>query len=473
MAARIAHRGRALAPAAFLVLVLCSVGPAAAASPAAAAPPVAASPAAAQSEEELFGSGPDLVEEPAETQGDLVSGNFEATEGVELSGSLELSFTAGLEGGSLAAGAERSSPGFSLSLDARPEAGLRIHARTRYAVQDTDLSGELRLEELFADLSLEGYGRLRAGKQAAAWGLGYWWSPADVLSLAPVDELDPEAEREGTLALKYHLPLGLGGLTLYAAADGASSLAETALAGRMEFVYGGAELGLGAFYRPDGEVAPRLLGTASFGLGPLDCYAEAVLSLGSERKLASFEGAPAAASPEGALFSGALGAGYSGSDEEGRWELSASAEYYLNGAGIEEGGSYAENRAALLALVAGGELPAGGLRGYGRHYGALALRLDDLYGTGLGLGLDWLSNLAEGSGYWRVAAAFEPEADLRAEAGFAAYYGPSGGEYSALGGRGSLVASLRLLERATLSLDWPLYGEGAEPRASLVLKAAF
>lgn len=468
MAARIARRGRAIASAAFLALVLCSAGTASAASPAAASPA-----AAAPSEEELFGSGPALVEEPAETQGDLVSGNFEATEGVELSGSLELSFTAGLEDGSLASGAERSSPGLSLSLDARPEAGLRIHARTRYAVQGTDLSGELRLEELFADLSLEGCGRLRAGKQAAAWGLGYWWSPADVLSLAPIDELDPEAEREGTLALKYHLPLGLGGLTLYAAADGASSLGETALAGRMEFVAGGAEYGLGAFYRPDGEVAPRLLGTASFGLGPLDCYAEAVLSLGSERKLASFEGVPSAASPEGALFSGALGAGYSGSDGEGRWDLSLSAEYYLNGAGIEDGGSYAENRAALLALVAGGGLPAGGLRGYGRHYGALAIRLEDLYGTGFGLGLDWLSNLAEGSGYWRAAAAFEPGADFRAEAGFAACYGPSGGEYSALGGRGSLVASLRLLERATLSLDWPLYGEGVEPRASLVVQADF
>ena len=427
-----------------------------------------------QSDDELFSGGPALVEEPSDTGADLVTANFEKVVGVEFHGSLDLSWTADLEDGGLSLGTPRSSPSFGLSIDARPEEGLRLHARGRFMLTGTDFSGDFRLEELFADLSFGSYGSLRAGKQAANWGLGYWWSPADVLSLQPIDDYDPEAEREGTVALKYHLPVGLGGLSLYAAADGAASADEIAIAGRFEFLFRGSEIGVGGYWRPDGAVAPRLIYTRSFKLGPLDGYSEQVLSFGSERVTADFGGGPASLSDsDSLLFQNALGLSWSDADQEGRWNVSVSAEYYRNGAGVEEGDSYAEHRAELLALVAAGQLSAADLSGYGRHYAALMGRFEDLGATGLGANIDWRGNLMEGSGYYRVAAVYEPVADFRAEAGWKAQYGPDGGEYSVTGRAGYLVGSVELFERAVLSLEWPLFGEGTAPTAIFSLQAEF
>ena len=113
------------------------------------------------------------------------------------------------------------------------------------------------------------------------WGVGYFFSPADVISIGRINPLEPEAEREGPVALKAHYPKGSTNYYLYTLFDGADAVDKVALAPKMEFVVGGTEIGLGGFYQKD--KAPRGMITVSSSLGSLALFGEAVISKGADK----------------------------------------------------------------------------------------------------------------------------------------------------------------------------------------------
>ena len=111
-------------------------------------------------------------------------------------------------------------PGDAKNVTANAYADLRASEFTRlyvggtftYKPQVSDLSTQtqgpsLVLDELFVDTAIDRKIFFRMGKQRISWGVGNWYKPADVLSLAAIDPDNPTAAREGPYAFKVDTPL--------------------------------------------------------------------------------------------------------------------------------------------------------------------------------------------------------------------------------------------------------------------------
>jgi hypothetical protein len=61
--------------------------------------------------------------------------------------------------------------------------------------------------ELFADRAWNDTLFFRFGKHTVKWGVGYFWSPADVINLTQIDVTDPTAQREGPISLRLLAPI--------------------------------------------------------------------------------------------------------------------------------------------------------------------------------------------------------------------------------------------------------------------------
>jgi hypothetical protein len=156
--------------------------------------------------------------------------------------------------------------------------------------------------EAYADLAYGDRLYFRAGQQVLNWGVGYFFSPADVFSLVPVDPMRPSMEREGPLALRLSAPFAqVDNFYLYIVADrdlatsGDLRLEDLAVASRVEIMLGGYEIGLGAFYRA-GDVRPKAVATVTGSiLGGIGIFGEGVLGRGRDRIVVSgVSGSPGA-----------------------------------------------------------------------------------------------------------------------------------------------------------------------------------
>lgn len=94
----------------------------------------------------------------------------------------------------------------TVTMDVRPSANLRGLVKGDYTL-DQDAS-DTSLREVLVDWTLADQWYLRAGKQVMHWGVGYFYSPADLISSDSIDAADPEADRTGTEAVKLHYPTG-------------------------------------------------------------------------------------------------------------------------------------------------------------------------------------------------------------------------------------------------------------------------
>ena len=133
-----------------------------------------------------------------------------------------------------------------------------------------------------------------AGKQHVRWGTGRFWAPSDFLHLRPRNPLDVFDARTGTTMLKLHLPIesrawNLYGYLLTESIGATSTLGSVAAAARAEFVFGPAELGLGALARRNQK--PKLASDLSFGIGDFDVYGEVALRSGNEIDRVRYDGA--------------------------------------------------------------------------------------------------------------------------------------------------------------------------------------
>ncbi len=332
--------------------------------------------------------------------------------------------------------------GAVLFLDSRPSERFRVFAKMDLSFPFDDQGGSrsfdqvFHVTELFSDFQLRDVAFFRAGKQTITWGVGYFFSPADLLNVTEIDPLDAGAELEGPVALKLQLPLGNHNLYLYAVLEDSTSLAQIALAPKLELVIGDSELGLGGFFRA-GSV-PAAMATLSTSWLDFDLLAEAVLSYGSNRCFAVEDaGAPSgvsAGSYDRGLFpSATAGLRYSYADDRERFKLSLCAQYLYNGESYEEAEFLASHAAGVQALLAAGELSPRDLAGSGRHYGAALVGWSDLLGSDFSLACLWLGNLADGSGMivpsftWKVI----DELAVTLKAGFG--YGEAGEEYAPAG----------------------------------------
>jgi len=140
--------------------------------------------------------------------------------------------------------------------DLRPSPTWRAFAKAKYTAAlgheswpqgKSDETFDVSLHEAFLDYTVLDKLYLRFGKQAVSWGVGYLCSPADVINIERIDPLDPEADREGPVALKAHYPVGSSNYYLYLLLEDMDGLQDIGIAPKIEYVMGRSELGLGGF----------------------------------------------------------------------------------------------------------------------------------------------------------------------------------------------------------------------------------
>ena len=140
---------------------------------------------------------------------------------------------------------------------------------------------DISVYELFADFNYKERIFFRFGKHTIQWGVGYFFSPADVLNLTAIDPEDAAADREGPISLKVQFPVGQNNWYLYIVTNVDAKPEEVAIAPKFEFVTGSTEIGVGAYYQK--ALSPRLIAMASSSIGDVDLFGEAIVSIGSDR----------------------------------------------------------------------------------------------------------------------------------------------------------------------------------------------
>ena len=342
--------------------------------------------------------------------------------------------------------------GATLYFDARrPSGDFRVFGKAKLdytlppsespaADSATGASFSFSLFELFADFYWDDLVFFRAGKQRADWGVGRFFSPADLISLATIDPLRPDAEREGPVALKAHAPIGVHNAYLYLITGdfvtaGFRDPLDVAVGVRGEVVIEGLELGFGGLLQAD--LVPKGLVTATGSLSDLDLFGELVIQRGTERNLLELDAA-------GRLvvthheernehwFLAATGGTYyfvPGAD------VVVALQYYFNPLGYADSAPLAPARAALLAPAGTGPPRTGprptglDLLFFGRHYGGASIVWNGIADHDLSAHLFWVLNLSDHSGVVRQSLTYRALEHLELSLGATMGYGSETTEY--------------------------------------------
>jgi len=392
--------------------------------------------------DDLFGDG-GLITEVAPSSAAAPADDLLAGDGVRLGG--DLSFTArmqldldGEEGEDpLATGLDDLSA--RLFVDARPVRTLRLYLEG-HASYTTGSGLELGLREAFADVTVFDTVFLRVGKQTLNWGVGTFFSPANLLNTERLDPAAPDAQLDGPVAAKAQWPIGTDNLTGYLIVDDLGDDSDLAVAGRYEFLLDGYEITTGALVHVDGPWA--LMATATGSIADVTVFAEAVVQGNTDKVYVE----PDDASPigyrttrsEAVVVSATVGGRYGYTSDDGLFSVSISAQYCLNGLAYADPLLFVAEPAALafaLGQIEAGAMRLGDLADRGLHNVAARVVLDDIGASDLTPSVLWLGNLSDGSGLVRTELAYTGIEHVTLALGSRHVYGPDGAEYS-VGGAG-------------------------------------
>lgn len=358
-------------------------------------------------------------------------------------------------------------------VDARPEDDFRFYSAFDLEYPfSSDAQGpeatvavpSIEVFELFSDFTWRQKLFFRVGKSVVNWGVGYFFSPADVISLTPIDPEDPEADREGPVSFRSHLPFDVHNAYFYVVAgetiadDDEIEVSELTVAPRIELFFAGVEYGLGAFYQKD--LSPRAMATVSTSVWDFDLFGEGVVSYGSDRVFVrrvddSLPPLETYTDEESLYFQGTAGFRYSNTE----WDASVVAQYYFNGEGYEDQELLGDARAAFAAATlaaAQGQDPEAVLdtdaatptqQDFGRvsrHYASAVANLSEVFGTDLSASLLWQGNLADGSGLVGPSLTYQLFERASITAGTTIAYGPDDREFTSLGARATASISVSL-----------------------------
>jgi hypothetical protein len=318
----------------------------------------------------------------------------------------------------------------------------------------------LNVFELFSDFSWKERLFFRFGKHTIKWGTGYFWSPADVLNLTTIDVEDPTADREGPVSLKTHFPFGLHNAYLYVITNFGTKPFEAAVAPKMEFVIGNAEIGLGGYYQQ--ALAPRIISTLAWSISDFDFFGEGVMSIGSDRVFVrpSRDQSAAEEDEEDELetvldtyevenmpfFHATAGVRYLRTFTEDRGSIAVIGQYWFNGEGYKNSGLLEPAYYLALNPNTNGLLiqneedqPEGyedpptlnlsDLTNFGRHYAGLTVNWE-VFDTGLNITMLAVANLSDFSGILLPAVSYKFFDYLTLSVNGRFTFGQAGDEYA-------------------------------------------
>lgn len=405
------------------------------------------------SEDDLFGDfdpGIETIESSQTGTAQSAVGSFLKTEGVKIggsiSGSINPSWTwtdpwkTGFEFDDFDSRSLNTSVDSTLYFDARPNEDTKFYGsfKTSLPYESNSLSPNIRVFELFADRSYNDQLFFRFGKHTVKWGVGYFWSPADVINVTSINPLDPEAQREGPINLRLHVPIIGTQNNIWAYAIVPSGIQtqdlvpeDIAYAGKYEMLLGNTELGLGAFWQRDH--APKAMLTATGSVWRFNLFGEAVASWGSDKEfvtdVVTFK---TEKNTKGLYFSCSVGGMY----VDNTHKFNAIFQYFYNG---EKGYSDSERKTLikdgrdfvnLISNLPSGALPQGMtpdiasnmLRGLvynaGLHYAGLSLSKNELFTKDLSVSVFAMASLSDLSGM------VQPSISWKFFDGFSASFSP-------------------------------------------------
>lgn len=339
----------------------------------------------------------------------------------------------------------------TLFFDARPTEDFRVYGKGTMTYPFDDAGGTrefndvFTVEELFSDFALNDILFFRGGKHTINWGVGYFFSPADLLNLTEIDPEDPDAERVGPVSLKVQAPIDAHNLYLYLTANDIEAWDDIGVAAKAELVLGSLELGIGGLYRKD--IAPSAMATASFPVWDVDVFAEAVVRYGSDRTFVeesetALFGVEAVRYEETAFFSATAGMSFVYTFDETDSSVSTSAQYLFNGEGyadatvIQDFRNQAivnDNSSGVAALLGSGDISFSDLANTGKHYAAASAGWYDLFGSDFTVQGFWLHNFSDVSGYVSPTVTYAPFDGFDISLSTPYFYGGAGDEYTPAG----------------------------------------
>ncbi len=447
-------------------------------------------------EDDLFGSEDAVVEEVTESAGGSAIKSLLVSESVRLGGSFSGQASASWtwkdpwsgQFDPIAPDSYALNPALSslVFFDARPGEASRFYGSVKTAwpfTSQANVTGttgvtngktigtvplpNIEVFELFSDFSWNDTLYLRFGKQTINWGVGYFFSPANIMNLEAIDPLKPDTQLEGPVALRalYSLPGTQHGIWAYAVFDSTRmDPLDTALAAKAEFVAGAWELGLGGYYKKDRPLRGMISATGS--LGQVSVFGEATLSRGSERSWVNAISAPSMLQPnylstrtdkESAFFSGTAGFRYSHSDSR----ISVMGQYLYDGEGYSDAdrkdriAEARDNEAAIKAFLAAANpgtdvdsafsrILKGLVLNSGRHYAAVSLSKSELVLKDLSLSVFAMGNLSDFSGFVKPTLSYSFFTGMSASASASFALGFEDGEYVVLNDGHAMSLSLSL-----------------------------
>lgn len=408
------------------------------------------------SDEELFGENQGSLVTDLEAEGGAVgekSSELLAPDAVKVGGWLTMSPTMTVDADKIAelfSGDASPTATMNLSaivfVDARPSKDLRVFLKGQADYPFSEIS-DFSVRELFADLTLADSLYVRAGKQTINWGVGRYFSPANVINLGNKDPEDPDAELVGPVAIQLHFPSGADNYYAYAILQDMEEKKTIGIAARGEWVLGNTEVSLGGVYRPDQPWA--VTATASGALWSIDLYGEVALKGNDDRTFVARDpatplGISTVSKADELELSATAGFSWSWSNDASTINLSVNGQYYWNGAGYADPSIFTDYAAAIRTLVSTGTLSANDLYLRGRQYGAATVGLSDIANTDLAVSLFWLGNIEDKSGKIVPTISYTGINKVKISLSYTEAYGSAGSEFCPNGAWRSIGASIAL-----------------------------
>ena len=250
----------------------------------------------------------------------------------------------------------------SLHFDARPNEALRFYGKTEvsYPNNSNQPIFQFKVKELFTDFNVGEHSYYRFGKHTVKWGVGYFFSPVDVINIGKIDPENPENQVEGAVSLRsmYTFSGNQNCLYLYLIPDESFLAKNTAFAGKYDFLVGNSEIGVGAWLRYNRP--PRLVSTLTTTLFKnYSIFGEGVLAYGTEEQWLE-------SSNKDLVFQGTLGFSRSFSKQK----INLSAQYLFNGFGVDNPTDLDDITFLSKAML---------YNNIGKHYLAVSLSKSELF----------------------------------------------------------------------------------------------
>ncbi len=139
------------------------------------------------------------------------------------------------------------------------------------------------INEVFLDVNIARRVYFRIGKQVVKWGVGYLWTPTDLVNIEKKNILDSSQVRQGSYGLKIHVPFGTrANIYSFINMNNARHLSDISMANKVEVLFLNTEMALSVLLK--NHNVPVYGFDFTSRVFTLDIHGEASLSYGDNTR---------------------------------------------------------------------------------------------------------------------------------------------------------------------------------------------